>query len=344
MSYIIVKMYEALLYTKNQDKSVDCFLCCHHCHIKNGTYGICAVRLNKEGTLYSLSYGKVVAANIDPIEKKPLYHFLPGSKSYSIACVGCNFQCGFCQNWQISQAKVAKELSLFEYRLNPQKIVEAAISDNCPSISYTYTEPTIYFEFAFETAKLAKEKGLKNVFVTNGYLSKESLEMIKPYLDAANVDLKSFREDFYRKICKASLKPVLDNIALMKKVNIWIELTTLLIPGKNDSKEEIKDIAEFIANLDKDTPWHISAFHPDFEFSELPPTSLKSLESAFDIAKKKGIKYVYLGNVYDNDKENTLCPSCGKILIRRRGYFIESGVIKENKCPHCQEKIAGIGL
>jgi pyruvate formate lyase activating enzyme len=337
-------MKEALFYKKNPDKSVDCFLCSHRCHIKDGAYGICSVRLNKEGVLYSLSYGKVVAANVDPIEKKPLYHFLPGSKSYSIACVGCNFQCGFCQNWQISQAKIAKELSLFEYRLTPQRIVEEAIANNCQSISYTYTEPTIYFEFAFETAKIAKEKGLRNVFVTNGYMSKESLEAIRPYLDAANVDLKSFREDFYRKICKATLKPVLDNIILMKKLNIWVEVTTLLIPGKNDSKEELSDIAEFIAALDKDIPWHISAFHPDFEFAELPPTPPESLERGFDIAKKKGIKYVYLGNVYNDNRENTFCPACKKILLSRKGFFVEASAIKENRCPHCHQEIAGLWL
>jgi len=337
-------MKEALFYTKNKNNSVNCFLCSHHCHIKDGGYGMCAVRLNKEGTLYSLNYGKVIALNIDPIEKKPLYHFLPGSKSYSIACVGCNFQCGFCQNWQISQGKIAKELSLFEYRLSPQRIVEEAISNNCPSISYTYTEPTIYFEFALEVSRLAKEKGLLNVFVTNGYMSKESLEGIKPYLDAANVDLKSLSEDFYKKICKASLAPVLDNIVLMKKLNIWVEITTLIIPGKNDSKEELGDIAEFIANLDKNIPWHISAFHPDFEFSELVPTPLKTLELAFNIAKEKGIKYVYLGNVSGDNKENTFCPACGKILIKRKGFVIGGNIIKENKCPYCKEEIAGIGL
>ncbi|MFA6281440.1 MAG: AmmeMemoRadiSam system radical SAM enzyme [Candidatus Omnitrophota bacterium] len=337
-------MTEALFYTKNPDTSVDCFLCSHHCHVKDGSYGICAVRLNREGVLYSLNYGKVVALNIDPIEKKPLYHFLPGSKSYSIACVGCNFQCGFCQNWQISQGKIAKEMSLFEYRLSPQRIVEEAISNGCPSISYTYTEPTIYFEFARDTAKLAKEKGLRNVFVTNGYMSKESLAEIKPYLDAANVDLKSFREDFYKKICKASLRPVLDNIVLMKKLNIWLEITTLIIPGQNDSKEELTDIVEFIAKLDKNIPWHISAFHPEFEFNELPPTPVKTLDFAFNLAKEKGIKYVYLGNVSCDNKENTFCPACGKILIKRKGFVIGDNVIKENKCPYCLEEIAGIGL
>ncbi|MFA5337065.1 MAG: AmmeMemoRadiSam system radical SAM enzyme [Candidatus Omnitrophota bacterium] len=334
-------MKEALFYTKNSDNTVDCFLCNHYCHIKDENYGICSVRLNKKGTLYSLSYGKVVAANIDPIEKKPLYHFLPGSKSYSIACVGCNFKCGFCQNWQISQAAIAKDLSLLEYRLSPKGIVEQALSNNCPSISYTYTEPTIYFEFAYEVAKLAKEKGLYNVFVTNGYMSRQSLQDIKPYLDAANVDLKSFSEDFYRKICKASLKPVLENIILMKKLGFWIEITTLVIPGKNDAKFELKQIAEFIASVDKNIPWHISRFHPDFEFTEIEATSPESLSLAYDIAKGAGLKYVYIGNM-DTDYENTICPACNKVLIKRKGFSVESKNINQGRCGYCEEQIEGV--
>jgi len=334
-------MKEALFYTKNKDNTVDCFLCGHRCHIKDEAYGICNVRINKKGTLYSLNYGKVVAVNVDPIEKKPLFHFLPGSKSYSIACVGCNFQCGFCQNWQISQAKIAKDLSLFEYRLTPEAIVEEALSNDCPSISYTYTEPTIYFEFAYDVARLAKEKGLFNVFVTNGYMSKEALQSIKPYLDAANVDLKSFSEDFYRKTCKASLRPVLENIILMRKLGIWIEITTLIIPEKNDSKKELKQIAEFIASLDCAIPWHISRFHPDFEFNKVKPTSKESLLLAHDIAKDAGLKYVYVGNVY-TDYEDTVCPSCGKILIKRIGFSIESKNISEGGCSYCKQKIDGV--
>lgn len=301
---------------------------------------MCNVRMNKGGILYSLNYGKVVAANVDPIEKKPLFHFLPGSKSYSIACVGCNFQCGFCQNWQISQAKIAKELNLFEYRLTPEAIVDEALSNGCRSVSYTYTEPTIYFEFAYDCVRLAKERGLSNVFVTNGYMSKESVNFIGPYLDAVNVDLKSFREDFYRKICKACLKPVLENIALMKKLGIWVEITTLVIPGKNDSKEELKEIACFIASLDCSMPWHISRFHPDFEFSEIKATDEGSLLSAYDIAKEAGLKYVYIGNVY-TDYEDTVCPSCGRILIKRAGFSVESIHVKNGKCSYCSGGVAG---
>lgn len=334
-------MKEALFYNKNQDKSVDCFLCNHHCHIENETHGICNVRLNKKGTLYSLNYGKVITANADPIEKKPLYNFLPGSYSYSIACVGCNFQCGFCQNWQISQAKIAKDLPLREYELKAKNIVEEAISNNCPSISYTYTEPTVYFEFADECAKLANKKGVKNIFVSNGYMGKEAIERIKPYLSAANIDLKSFSENFYRQICKASLKPVLDNIALMKESGIWLEITTLLIPGKNDSKKEITDIAGFISSLDKNIPWHISAFHPDFEFTEIAPTSLSCLELAYTIAKEQGLKYVYIGNTR-NKYENTICPYCDKVIIERKGFMVVNNKVENGKCLYCQEPIAGI--
>ncbi|MDD4954956.1 MAG: AmmeMemoRadiSam system radical SAM enzyme [Candidatus Omnitrophica bacterium] len=334
-------MREALFYTKNKDKTVDCSLCNHLCHIKDGANGVCNVRVNKGGSLFSLNYGKVVAANVDPIEKKPLFHFLPGSKSYSIACVGCNFQCGFCQNWQISQAKIAKDMNLFEYKLIPEKIVKEALANKCPSISYTYTEPTIYFEFALDTARLAKEKGLLNVFVTNGYMGEEPIRAVKPYLDAANVDLKSFSDDFYRKICKASLKPVLDNIILMKKLGIWVEVTTLVIPGKNDSKKELKGIAQFIASVDSSMPWHISRFHPDFEFGEIPTTSMDSLLLAYDAAKTAGLKYVYVGNVY-SDYEDTVCPGCGKVLIKRIGFSSESDSLKKGKCVHCNTRIEGV--
>jgi pyruvate formate lyase activating enzyme len=335
-------MHEALFYTKNNDSSIDCFLCNHRCHIKDGSYGICKIRLNKKGRLYSLNYGKVVAANIDPIEKKPLYHFLPGSKSYSIACVGCNFQCGFCQNWQISQAKIAKELNLFEYRLAPKSIIEQALANKCPSISYTYTEPTIYFEFAYECAKLAKEKGLLNVFVTNGYMSKESLRQIKPYLDAANVDLKSYREDFYNKTCKAKLEPVLENISFMKELGIWVEITTLVISGLNDSAKELKDIVNFIYALDKSIPWHISAFHPDFELMQIAPTQASTLEIAYNLAKEKGLKYVYTGNLCTTAGSDTLCPSCKKVLIQRKGFFVKFNKIENTKCLYCGQNIEGV--
>lgn len=312
--------------------------------IRNGGYGFCRVRLNKEGTLYSLSYDRLVAANIDSIEKKPLYHFLTGTMSYSIACVGCNFRCDFCQNWEISQVKEVEKIGVNNFETLPEKIITEALRNNCPSISYTYTEPTIYFELAYNTAKLAREKGLYNVFVTNGYMSKDALEYISPYLNAANVDLKSFREEFYHKICKGALAPVLENIRLMRKLNIWVEVTTLVIPGSNDSQAELNDIADFLSSVDKDIPWHISAFHPEYKFRDSISTPLATLERAYKIGKSHKLNYVYIGNAHTDYGENTYCPYCSNLLIKRSGFFVESKEIKEGKCGYCGEKIAGVGL
>ena len=295
-----------MLYKKLEEDMVQCYLCAHNCKIASGGFGFCGVRQNIQGTLNSLVYAEAIVYNVDPIEKKPLYHFLPGSASFSIATIGCNFRCGFCQNWQISQ--VSKRSHPFRdkrdnpeevYELMPEKAVEEAKRNRCESISYTYTEPTIFFEYAYDTAKKAKEAGLKNIFVTNGYMSKEALETISPYLDAANIDLKSFREEFYAKNCKAHLQPVLNSIKLAKKLGIWIEVTTLIIPGQNDSTSELSDIAHFIAGVGKDIPWHISRFHPDYQFLEEKPTPIETLKKAEGLGRKAGLRYVYLGNVRD---------------------------------------------
>ena len=285
-----------MLYRKGEAEGVYCYLCAHNCKIASGQFGFCGVRQNTRGTLNTLVYAEVAAANVDPIEKKPLYHFLPGSLSFSIATVGCNFRCGFCQNWQISQVS-KREGSGEIYELMPEEVVKEAKINRCQSISYTYTEPTIFFEYAYDTAKLAKEAGLKNIFVTNGYMNRQTLETINPYLDAANIDLKSFREEFYTKNCKGHLQPVLDSIKLAKKLGIWIEITTLIIPGQNDSGSELLDIVSFIASVDKNIPWHISRFHPDYQFLDQKPTTIESLKRAEDLGKKAGLRYVYLGNV-----------------------------------------------
>ncbi|HLD30463.1 MAG TPA: AmmeMemoRadiSam system radical SAM enzyme, partial [bacterium] len=245
---------EAMLYKKLDEKRVDCFLCSHRCRIAEGKFGICGVRQNQEGALYSLVYGEIIAAHVDPIEKKPLYHFLPGSSSYSIAAIGCNFRCEFCQNWQISQARKDRWERAAGDHIEPAEVVKEAGKNGCSSISYTYTEPTIFFEMACDTARLARESGLKNVFVTNGFMTREALDTIEPYLDAANVDLKSFSDDFYKKVCGGRLQPVLETIRLMKKKNIWVEVTTLVIPGKNDSEKELAEIASFLAETGKDIP------------------------------------------------------------------------------------------
>lgn len=331
---------EAMLYEKLGEKNVQCFLCNHNCRIKPSKFGVCGMRENVDGILYTHAYGDIIAANVDPIEKKPLYHFLPGTRSFSIATAGCNFQCGFCQNWQISQASKKKNRELSASMLLPEEVVAKAIDNGCKSISYTYTEPTIFFEYALETARLARKKGLLNVFVTNGFMSLKALDMIHPYLDACNVDLKSFNDEFYKKICKGRLSPILDSIEYMRKIGIWLEITTLVIPGTNDSEEELKNIADFIATVDPDIPWHISRFHPDFKFMETIPTPVKTMEQARAIGKKAGLRFIYLGNIA-GDKD-TVCPECEKVLISRRGYSIGQSGIKKGLCSHCNTVIAGV--
>ncbi len=283
-------MKEALLYKKLTGRKVQCQACAHYCLISPGQRGICRVRKNRDGKLYSLVYGKAIAVNIDPIEKKPLYHFLPNTYTYSMATVGCNFRCANCQNWQISQANQGGQ------NLTPKEIVQEALNSHCPSISYTYTEPTIFLEYALETMKLAKEKGLKNIWVTNGFMSPQTLKLIIPYLDAANVDLKSFEESFYQKYCAGRLKPVLENLKALKKNGIWLEITTLIIPGLTDQEKMLKKIGQFIKKeLGPETPWHISRFFPEvsWKMKKLPATPLESIEKAQQIGLKTGLKYVY---------------------------------------------------
>ena len=336
-------MREALLYEKLKNKKVRCNLCPHHCVIEEAKRGICGVKENKEGTLYSLVYGRAVASGVDPIEKKPFFHFFPGSYAFSIATVGCNFSCLFCQNADISQFPKEKKEIIGEF-LPPEEIVSYAKRNKCKSISYTYTEPTIFFEYAYETAKIAHQQGIKNNFVTNGFISKEAIKLISPYLDAANVDLKSFGDDFYKKFCGARLQPVLDSLKLMKELGIWVEVTTLIIPTLNDSAEELKSIAEFILGLGQETPWHISRFYPHYKMADLPPTPVETLHKAREIGKKAGLNYVYSGNVPGDEGENTFCPHCGKKVISRYGFQSLENRLKEGKCPYCGTKIAGIGM
>lgn len=329
---------EAALYTKLPDKKVECFLCNHRCKIADSKYGFCGVRQNIDGTLYSRVYGEVIASQVDPIEKKPLYHFFPGSNAYSIATVGCNFRCGFCQNWQISQASKRRE-DLGGYELKPEEVVREAKRHKCRSISYTYTEPTVFFEYAYDTAQLAKKEGLYNNFVTNGYMTKEALDAVKPYLDAANVDLKFFKDETYQKICGAHLEPVLDSIRAMKKMGIWLEITTLLVPGLNDSKQELKDIAGFIAGVNAEIPWHISRFHPDYKYTDSEPTPLGTLKKARQIGQEAGLHYVYLGNVAEDT--NTYCYHCQELLIKRGYLYTLSSNLDGDKCPKCGRAVEG---
>ena len=324
-----------------EGNKVQCSLCCHRCLISPGKRGICAVRENRDGTLYSLVYDKVIAQNIDPIEKKPLFHFQPGSMSYSIATPGCNFRCRHCQNADISQLPHDHGGVVLGEEVSPSAIVAAALKTRCKSISYTYTEPTIYFELAYETALLAVEAGLKNVFVTNGYITPDALGVIRPYLHAANIDLKGFTDDFYKNICGARLQPVLDAIRLYKEFGIWIEITTLVIPGHNDSDEELRDIARFIRSVGEEIPWHVTRFHPTYKLTDQPRTPLATLKRAQQIGFEAGLRYVYEGNI-PGEGENTVCWSCKKSLVKRIGFSVEENKVKEGKCSYCGAVIDGV--
>jgi len=346
---------EALLWTNdnNVNNNVSCNLCAHRCNIAPNRHGRCAVRINKNGVLRTLVYGRIAAQNVDPVEKKPLYHFLPASETFSIATAGCNFKCVFCQNHSISQAvefmgkdddnDVGQDNDLFGgAEMSPKEIVNAAIRYGCPSVSFTYTEPTVFFEYALDTAKAAKAAGLKTVFVSNGFMTPECLRMAAPYIDACNIDLKSFRDEFYKKRCGASLTPVLESLGAIREAGIWLEVTTLLIGGLNDSDEELADIARFIVNdLGADTPWHVSGFYPRYRMSDTPPTGVESIERACKIGSGAGLRYVYGGNV--NIFQDTRCPKCDAVVIRRRGYQTDiSGLAAGGACGGCGEKIAGV--
>ncbi len=333
-------MREAILWDTLKDNNVKCRLCNHFCVIKDGATGICSVRVNRSGRLFTIVYGNLVAESVDPIEKKPFFHFLPGSLSYSIATAGCNFSCLFCQNYHISQL-LREGGFLDKEETTPEEVVNSALSSGCQSVSYTYTEPTIFFEFALDTAKKSKENGLKNNFVTNGYMSREALKLISPYLDAANIDLKG-DDEFYRKLCKARQKPVIENISRMKKLGIWVEITTLLVPEYNDSEKQIKEIARIIRDIDPGIPWHISRFFPAYKMGGHYPTPLEKIIMAREIGLAEGLKYVYVGNVPGSNGENTYCPSCGRVLIKRYGYTIMENYVKDGRCAFCGAEIAGV--
>ncbi len=334
-------MKEAYLYKKLEEEKVQCFLCSHQCTIKNGSRGVCGVRENQSGVLMSLVYGRVITRNIDPIEKKPLFHFLPGTRSFSIATVGCNFRCRFCQNADISQMP-ADHKRIIGGDIAPEQIVAEALKTGSVSVSYTYTEPTIYFELALDTARLCAENGLKNIFVSNGYMTVQCLDEIYPDLHAANVDLKAFSERFYKEQCGAKLAPVLKTIETMKKMGVWLEVTTLLIPGLNDAKEELRDIAQFLVNLDPGIPWHISRFHPTYRLTDVPSTPPKSVQKARDIGYEAGLQYVYTGNLPGDTGEKTFCHNCKELLIDRYGFSIQQNTIQNGSCPKCGTNVPGV--
>ncbi|WP_461833883.1 AmmeMemoRadiSam system radical SAM enzyme [Desulfothermus sp.] len=337
-------MTPARLWKEIQGKKgvVQCELCNHFCVLKPGERGRCGVRENRDGELYTLVYDKVAAINIDPIEKKPLYHFLPGTKTFSLGTMGCNFSCVFCQNYTLSQPPKLNQLIQGE-NVSARKLVSAAISYNCKSISFTYSEPTIFFELVEDTAKEAIKNGLKNVIVSNGFMSEKAIYRLKDLIHGANIDLKSFSDDFYKNLCDGRLKPVLKNLVLMKKYGWLVEITTLIIPGKNDSKQELTNIAKFIyKELGDEVPWHLSRFHPDYKLLDTTITPISTLEMGYEIGKEIGLKYVYLGNVPHNDRENTYCPECGAPLIRRIGFSCEILNLYKGKCKKCNGTISGI--
>ena len=338
----MTKPHEAMLWEPLDGQKVRCDLCGHRCVIAAGQYGACRMRQNVDGSLATLNYGAVIALNADPIEKKPLFHFLPGTRSLSIAAPGCNFQCEFCQNWQISQAP-RQEGGIEGQAVSPAQIVAAAINYDCPSISYTYTEPTVFFELAYDTAALAHGKGIRNCFVSNGFLTPLAVRKIAPHLDAINVDLKAFSDDTYRRVMKARLEPVLTCLKALVAARVWVEVTTLVVPGMNDSSEELGQIARFIAGeLGRSVPWHVSRFHGDFKMTATPSTPLETLQLACRLGRDAGLKHVYCGNVTGAADECTYCPSCREKLIDRVGFTVRRNSLKDGKCPSCGETIEGV--
>jgi pyruvate formate lyase activating enzyme len=344
-------MKEAALYEKLDAQRVKCHLCAHRCVIAPGRKGVCLVRENRDGVLWTLVYGLPLSQAVDPIEKKPLFHFHPGSTAFSIATAGCNFACEFCQNADISQMPRDRG-QIRGYEAAPQAVVRAARRHGSQSIAYTYTEPTIFFEYSYDIARLAHAQGIASVYVTNGYMTREMLEMFQgigqghePWLSAANVDLKAFRDGTYRRVCGARLQPVLDTLKTMVKLGVWVEVTTLVVPGLNDSDGELADIAGFIAHeLGAGTPWHVSRFHPDYQMVDRAPTPPSTLRRAYDLGRNAGLRYVYVGNMPGAGLENTLCPNCGKVVIGRRGFTITKRSTRDGACIHCGASIDGIGI
>lgn len=330
---------EAQFWYKLEGEDVQCILCHQLCRIKPGKRGLCGVRENQNGKLMTLVYGNLIAANVDPIEKKPFFHFLPGSLAYSIATVGCNFRCLHCQNADISQ--MPRETGRIPGGfIPPDEVVAEAKAYSCRSIAYTYTEPTMFFEYAHDVAVLAQEGGLKNVFVSNGYIGEEAAKKAIPVLDGINIDLKG-DDQFYRRVCGARIEPVEKNIKLFWDAGVWVEVTTLIIPGYNDSDEQLLGLAKFLASVSTDMPWHVSAFYPMYKMKDVPPAGAELLRKGVKIGLEAGLKFIYAGNISGQD-ENTACPVCKEMLIERVGYRIMRNSIVEGRCPKCSTALAGV--
>ncbi len=337
-------MKDAMLYETRDEGKVRCHLCSHRCVIGEGKRGICGVRENRDGKLYTLVYGKVVAKHIDPIEKKPLFNFLPGSKAFSIGTVGCNFRCKHCQNSDISQYPQTHDGKIIGEDITPEQVVQSAKATGCQSIAYTYNEPTVFFEMAYDTAVIAHREGIRNVFVSNGYMSAEAARELAPHLDAINVDVKAFTDKFYKEVCGARLKPVLETIELMKKLSVWVEVTTLIIPGWNDTAKELREIAQFVKNVGEEVPWHVTAFYPSYLMMDHPPTPPATLRLAREIGISEGLRYVYEGNVPSEKGENTYCYGCGAVVVERSGLWFVRNLVRNGKCPVCGKPIDGVGM
>lgn len=334
-------MHEARLYTKHEGY-VHCELCAHQCKIRDGKRGICNVRENRGGELYTLVYGKLIAEHIDPIEKKPLFHVFPGSTSYSIATRGCNFHCRHCQNASISQVAPSDDPTRFCLNRTPRDVVDGALNAECKTIAYTYVEPTIFLEFAYDCCELAVDNDIHNVFVSNGYMTSRAARTIAPLLTAINIDIKSFRDEFYRKVCGARLQPVLDTVKLMRELGVWVEVTTLVIPDHNDSEEELADIANFLVEVDATIPWHVTAFWPSYKMLDVPHTPKRTLLKAQEIGYDAGLQQVYVGNIPGSGGENTKCPSCGAVVISRHGFSIKGKSMVGGRCRQCSAAIPGV--
>ena len=331
--------HKTMQYYKEVDgkEKIVCLLCRHACQLKEGQTGICGVNKNVNGALKTLVYGHPIALNVDPVEKKPLYHVLPGSKVLSFGTIGCNFKCPFCQNWDISQASKVNE----DIKVSPEEMVSLALEQGAQAIAYTYNEPTIFYPYAKDIGLLAKEKGLKNIFVSNGFESAEVIEDMASWVDAANIDLKSWNDSYYKKVLKGGLEEVKDTLRRMVKAGIWIEVTTLLIEGENESDEALKEMAAFIASeLGKHVPWHLSAFFPNYKMTEHQATKVETLDRAKKIGQEAGLMYIYLGNVAVDG--TSYCPECNELIIKRRGYKVVENRLKMGSCPKCNRKIEGI--
>ena len=359
-------LHEARFYQALADGRVLCTLCPHDCRVPDGARGACGIRYNHRGKLYTLVYDKVVAREVNPIEKKPLFHFQPGSFAYSIATVGCNLRCSFCQNWDISQwpkdhlpkhqsEEAAKPEAICPWleslqgkvpgvTVTPATLVEEALATGCQSVSYTFTEPTIFYELAYDTAVLARQRGLLNNFVSNGFISEAPLRQLATVLDGANIDLKFFKDDSYRHISRARLQPILDAIRLYHELGVWLEITTLVIPDLNDSDAELTQIAEFICSVGAEIPWHVTRYYPAYQMLDRPPTPVDTLRRARRIGLAAGLRYVYEGNVPGEGGENTYCYRCGTLLIERYGFAVRQNRIRDDHCPECGAGIDGVGM